>query len=59
MTGIYRMEPNRFKEVANKEWHVRHDDEIWTDDDEYIATADNTDLAELIVNLHNDQLDIV
>ena len=41
--------------LLEKEWHVRHDDEIWTDDDEYIATAANSRLAEIIVGLHNDQ----
>lgn len=43
------------KEIENKEWHVRHDNEIWTDDDQHVALADSEELAAYIVRLHNTQ----
>ena len=61
MSKIYMMEEDKVATAAiiKKEWHIRHDDEIWTDDNEYVATAGNEMLAEVIVNLHNGQLGLV
>jgi len=51
-------------------WHVRHNDEIWTDETgvgvrigQYIATCENPEypedsrLAHYIVNLHNKEIE--
>lgn len=44
-------------DVTTKKWHLRHDDEIWTDDDEYVGMGDTTELANYMIALHNNRLD--
>ena len=39
--------------LGDKPWHVRHDTEIWTDDDEAVADFSNAPDAHRIVALHN------
>lgn len=55
--------------ILKVKWEVRHEDEIWTDEEapqvrigEYVATCENPDypenssLAQYIVNLHNKEI---
>ena len=44
------------KDVSSKPWHIRHDDEIWCDDDTYVGACADTEVAEQIIALHNSVL---
>lgn len=39
------------------EWHVRHDDEIWDESNNYICTCSSAPDAHYIVKLHNDSME--
>lgn len=43
-------------DIKNAQWYVRHDNEIWTEDDKHVALADSEELAEYIVKLQEDRL---
>lgn len=44
-------------------WELRHEDEIWTKDDQYVGICENPDypsnsgLTQYIVNMHNTLID--
>lgn len=42
--------------IKDKHWHVRHDNEIWTEGDEHVALADSEELATHLVRIQNDYL---
>jgi hypothetical protein len=57
MTGAKPTADNIYGDpsLADQDWHVRHDDEIWTDQDRYVASCANAPDAHRIVSLHNGQ----
>ena len=44
-------------DVLEVPWHLRHDDEIWTNGEVYCGSGASPDVTKHIIHLHNQSLE--